>query len=79
MEEGADHPCCRKGRKGRIDPELIANFRQCKANLQAARQSGNAEEIKACLDKFLAAKAAKQEALATWRAQQASVDDEQKI
>jgi len=68
MEGGADHPCRGKGRMARIDPELVANFRQCKANLHAARQSGNAEEIQACLEKFQAAKAAKQEARAALRA-----------
>jgi hypothetical protein len=78
MEEGADHPCCRKGRKGRIDPELIANFRQCKANLQAARESGNAEQINSCLEAFRAAKIAKWEARAALRTQEASTDDEQK-
>jgi len=79
MEGGADHPCRGKGRMARIDPELVANFRRCKANLYAARQSGNAEEIQACLEKLQAAKSAKQEARAALRAQEASVDDEQKI
>jgi hypothetical protein len=76
-QEGCDQPvrkCC----KARIAPESIANFRQCKANLQAARESGNAEEINSCLETFRAAKAAKWEARAALRAPVASTDDEQK-
>jgi len=76
-QEGCDQPvrkCC----KARIAPEIIANFRQCKANLQAARESGNAEEINSCLETFRAAKAAKWEARAALRAPVASTDDEQK-
>jgi hypothetical protein len=81
MEGGAcgDTPC-RKGRKARIDPELIANFRQTKASLLAARDSGNAEEIQACEEAFKAAKAAKWEARAALRAQEdaAGKDEETK-
>jgi hypothetical protein len=77
-EEGSDQPRGCKGRRARIAPELIANFRQCKANLQAARESGNAEEINSCLEAFRVAKAAKWEARAALRAQEASTDDEQK-
>lgn len=81
MEGGAcgEHPC-RKGR-ARLDPELIAKFRQAKANLHAARESGNAEEIQTCLEAFKAAKAAKWEARAALRAQEdapASKDEETK-
>jgi hypothetical protein len=81
MEGGAcgEGPC-RKGRKARIDPEIIANFRQCKANLHAARDAGNAEEIKSCLEAFKAAKAAKWEARAALTAQEdaAGKDEETK-
>jgi hypothetical protein len=76
MEDGSDQPV-RKGRKARVTPEIIANFRQCKANLRAAREFGNAEETQACLEKFQAAKAAKWEAMDALRAQEAS-NDEQK-
>jgi len=78
-----EHPCPRrmkegKGCKPRIDPELVAKFRQCKADLHAARESGDAEKINACLEAFKAAKAAKFEARAALRAQaqQASTDEE---
>jgi len=76
-EEGSDQPRGCKGRRARIAPELIANFRQCKANLHAARDAGNAEEIEKCLAAFKEAKAAKIEAMAALRAQEAS-NDEQK-
>jgi len=76
-EEGSDQPRGCKGRRARIAPELIANFRQCKANLHAARDAGNAEEIEKCLAAFKEAKAAKLEAMAALRAQEAS-NDEQK-
>jgi len=77
-EEGSDQPRGCKGRRARIAPELIANFRQCKANLHAARESGNTEEIEKCLAAFKAAKATKLEAMAALRAQEAS-NDEQKL
>jgi len=76
MEDGSDQPV-RKCRRARVAPEIIANFRQCKTNLRAARESGNAEEIQSCLEKFQAAKAAKWEAMDALRAQEAS-NDEQK-
>jgi len=76
-EEGSDQPRGCKGRRARVAPELIANFRQCKANLHAARESGNAEEIEKCLAAFREAKATKLEAMAALRAQEAS-NDEQK-
>jgi len=61
-ECGPDRPGFKCGRKPRIAPELIANFRQCKADLRAARESGDSEKIKACLEAFHAAKDAKMEA-----------------
>lgn len=73
MEDGSDQPVW-KGR-ARIAPEIIANFRQCKANLRAARESGNAEEIRACREALQAARAAKiaaRDALDS----QASVDEQ---
>jgi len=74
-EEGTDQPRGCKGRRARVAPELIANFRQCKANLHAARDSGNAEEIEKCLVAFKEAKATKLEAMAALRAQEASNDE----
>jgi hypothetical protein len=81
MSEDGEEP--KKGRKGcckglRVDPELVAKFRQCKADLHAARESGDAEKINACLEAFKAAKAAKMEARAALRAQaaQACTDEE---
>jgi hypothetical protein len=76
-EEGSDQPRGCKGRRARIAPELIANFRQCKATLFAARESGNAEEIEKCQLALKEARAAKLEAMAALRAQEAS-NDEQK-
>jgi len=76
MEEGYDHPCCKGGRKVPIAPEIIANFRQCKADLHAARESGDAEKIEACLEAFKTAKSAKWEARAALRAEAGT--DEQK-
>jgi hypothetical protein len=76
MEDGSDQPV-RKCRKARVAPEIVANFRQCKANLQAARESGNAEEVEACLAAFHAAKATKLEALTALRAQDKASIDEQ--
>jgi len=73
MENGSDQPVW-KGR-GRIAPEIIANFRQCKANLRAARESGNAEEIRACREALQAARAAKLAARDALDAQ-ASVDEQ---
>lgn len=73
MENGSDQPVW-KGR-GRIAPEIIANFRQCKANLRAARESGNAEEIRACREALQAARAAKMAARNALDAQ-ASVDEQ---
>jgi hypothetical protein len=75
MEDGSDQPV-RKGRKARVAPEIIANFRQCKTDLQDARESGNAEEVQTCLERFQAAKATKLEARAALRAQEASNDEQ---
>lgn len=73
IEDGADQPVW-KGR-GRIAPEIIANFRQCKANLRAARESGNAEEIRACREALQAARSAKIAARDALDAQ-ASIDEQ---
>jgi hypothetical protein len=75
MEDGTDRPV--RGRKARVAPEIIANFRQCKATLRAAREAGNPEEIQAALEAFHAAKATKWEAMAAARAQEATSTDEQ--
>lgn len=66
-EDGSDQPV--KGRKARIAPEVLANFRQCKADLRAARESGDAEKIESCLEALKNAKAAKFEAREALRAQ----------
>jgi len=55
---------CPWGNKARIPPEIIANFRKCKFNLQVARESGNQEQIESCLAAFQLAKKQKQEARA---------------
>jgi hypothetical protein len=73
-EDGTDQSV--RPRKPRMDPEIMANFRQCKADLQAARESGDAEKIQICLEAFKTAKATKLEARAALRAQQASNDEE---
>jgi len=80
MEDGVDRPV--RGPRARIAPEIIANFRQCKATLRAAREAGNTEEIQKAMEAFQAAKATKLEALAALKAQEASTpvastDDEQ--
>lgn len=67
-EDGTDQPV-RFGRRPKIAPELIANFRQCKADLRAARESGDAEKIKSCLEAVQAAKAAKWEAMDALRSE----------
>jgi hypothetical protein len=74
MEDGTDRPV--GPRKPRMDPEIMAKFRQCKADLQEARESGDAEKIEICLEAFKTAKATKMEARAALRAQQASTDEE---
>jgi len=76
MEDGSDRPVCKGRGRGRLAPEIIANFRQCKSNLRAAREAGNAEEIQAAVDALHAAKAAKLEAWAALRAQEASTDEQ---
>jgi len=83
MEDGSDQPVrgCRgargcRGNRARVAPEIIANFRQCKATLHAAREAGNAEDIQAALESFQAAKAAKWAAMDALRAQEASTDEQ---
>jgi len=76
-EDGSDRSV-RKPR-ARVAPEIIANFRQCKATLRAAREAGNPEEIQSALEAFQAAKTIKMDALAALRAQEAkeaSVDEQ---
>jgi len=73
MEDGSDRPVRRA--RARVAPEIIANFRQCKATLHAAREAGNAEDIQAALEAFQAAKAAKWAAMDALRAQEASTDE----
>lgn len=76
MEDGNE--CHVRGRNcGRVAPEILVNFRQCKATLRAAREAGNPEEIQAALEAFHAAKASKWEAMAAARAQEAKSTDEQ--
>jgi len=74
MEDGSDRPVRRA--RARVAPEIIANFRQCKATLHAAREAGNAEDIQAALEAFQAAKAAKWAAMDALRAQEASTDEQ---
>jgi len=74
MEDGSDRPVCKL--HARLAPEIIANFRQCKATLRTAREAGTAEEIQAAMEAFQAAKATKLEALAALRAQEASTDEQ---
>jgi hypothetical protein len=80
MNDGTDHPvreCPVRERKPRvaIPPEIIENFRQCKSDLRAARESGDAEKIQSCMEAFKTARAAKFEARVALRAQ-ASVDEQ---
>jgi hypothetical protein len=65
-QDGTDRPV--RERKPRIAPEIIENFRQCKADLRAARESGDAEKIESCLAALKAARVAKFEARAALRA-----------
>jgi hypothetical protein len=79
-EDGTDRPVRERPvreRKPRvaIPPEIIENFRQCKADLRAARESGDAEKIQSCSEALKTARAAKFEARAALRAQ-ASVDEQ---
>jgi hypothetical protein len=71
--DGTDRPV--RERKPHLAPEVIENFRQCKTNLRAARESGDAENIKSCLEALKNARAAKFEARAALRAQ-ASIDEQ---
>jgi hypothetical protein len=72
---GSDRP--KRPYKGQVAPEIIENFRQCRARLQEARASGNAEELEASLAAFQVSRSAKREALTALRAQDAT-NDEQK-
>jgi len=77
MEGGEERPI--RGRKARIAPEIMANLRQCKADLFAAREAGeSAEKVAALKEAFQTAKAAKWEAMAALKAQEAGVAEEQK-
>jgi len=67
------HPFCGfrgrgRGRGGRfcarMPPEVVENFRKCKSDLQAARDSGNQEQIDSCFAALQLAKKQKQEARA---------------
>jgi len=75
MNEDGSDPV--RKQRARVAPEIIANFRQCKATLRAAREGGNTEEIQAALEAFRAAKAAKLDALAALRVQEPKGTDEQ--
>lgn len=75
MEDGTDQPVReRKCNRKFIAPEIMENFRQCKADLRAARESGDAEIIKSCQEDLRIAKVARCEARAALRAQ-ATVDE----
>jgi len=78
MEGDENQEGC-KWRKPRADPELLAKFRQCKAELRAARESGDAEKIETCLEALRIAKAAKWEARAAMRAQSAQACNEERV
>jgi hypothetical protein len=56
--------CCRS----RLPPEVLDHFHQCRLDLQAARASGNPEQIQAAQAAFLAAKQRKFEAKELLRA-----------
>jgi len=79
-EEGAEHPHCHKkgGRKellAKMNPEILANFHDCKAKLREARESGDASSIKTAREALLAAKMAKWDAIATLKAQEKDGSD----
>jgi hypothetical protein len=75
MEDGTDQPVReRKCNRKFLAPEIVENFRQCKADLRAARESGDAEKIKSCQENLRLAKVARCEARAALRAQ-ATVDE----
>jgi len=72
IEKPSGRGGCRRGRGGcrgggmrKFSPETLAAFRQAKVNLRDARDSGDPEKIKTCMEAFQAAKEAKvQEAVA---------------
>jgi len=76
-EEGDHHPCHKKGHKkgwkkalkAKMDPTILENFRECKAKLHAARESGDETAIKAAREAFFAAKEAKWSAIASIKAE----------
>jgi len=70
VRERCDGRIKRKALVGRLSPEILENFRQCKTLLQVAREYGSPEEIQSCLEAFRAAKAAKCEALTALRAEE---------
>jgi len=77
MEDGSDRPVRKcHGLHARLAPEILANFRQCKATLRTAREAGTPEEVQAAMEAFQAAKAVKLEAMAALRAQEASTDEQ---
>jgi hypothetical protein len=73
---GDPERCQRKWERAGIPPEIIANFQQCKLNLQAARKTGNSEQIESCFVAFKLAKQQKQEARAKLRAEKAVKENE---
>jgi len=69
-----------EGRKPRVDSEILAKFHQCKADLRAARESGDAEKIESCFQALRIAKDAKWEARAALRAQAGKAcNDEERV
>jgi hypothetical protein len=73
---GDPERCQRKWERAGIPPEIFANFRQCKLNLQAARKTGNSEQIESCFVAFKLAKQQKQEAKAKLRSEKAVKENE---
>jgi hypothetical protein len=61
----------------RISPEIIANFRQCKLDLQNARATGNPEQIQAAMTALQQAKQRKFEAREQLR--EAKKQEEEKV
>jgi len=55
------HHGCKKWMQN-LPEEVVENFLRSKSNLQAARQSGNPQEIQACLEAFIVAKQQRKEA-----------------
>jgi hypothetical protein len=57
-----------RGRGCHLPPEVLAHFHQCRLELQAARASGNPEQIQAARTAFLSAKQHRFEARQQWLA-----------